>query len=488
VNVNDSSNPRIWFRRVTRSAGAAALVALLGVTIAAPWAGADTQSDPRATFFSGNVTSCAGIGLPNDTQVGADNAGSASDGVVSGVVKTNAGSVQPGVGQEVDITATAAAAVDAVVVKGANGYNVYSNAAFLPPALQPDQHYIAPLNGGGNVPAVSHWFVCYQPVQLPALSIVKTADAASVSAGSPIGFTVTVSNSGAAGTGTATAVTISDPLPGHAGVSWSISPAYPGPGTCSITGTAPTQTLGCSLGDLAPGASASVHVHSGTTVWSAGTYPNTATASATNSPKVQASATTKVLPVVKLFIGYADGLRTSPHTTPGTPWEGSPNTKFIGCPNDICTNGPHVYDGGAILIQNYGKSILTVANAHVVIGGCTFNPWGSNRTIPAAVGTTPGSLVLTETKGTAPQGHQAGCKGNPAPTPGDNFDTSDTYPTACQGTANDGLVPAITVTLSSHTRTFKDTKQLLNSHGRDSGCNGADETEPWALLSTWTQG
>jgi uncharacterized repeat protein (TIGR01451 family) len=72
-------------------------------------------------------------------------------------------------------------------------------------------------------------------VRAPGLSIKKTADATPVSVGTAIGFTVTVTNSSAAGTGTATSVTLNDPLPPGTGIDWSISPAYAGPGTCSIT-------------------------------------------------------------------------------------------------------------------------------------------------------------------------------------------------------------------------------------------------------------
>jgi hypothetical protein len=44
---------------------------------------------------------------------------------------------------------------------------VYSNPSVLPPNLQPDQHYISPLNNGGNVPTISHWFVCYRTAPPP---------------------------------------------------------------------------------------------------------------------------------------------------------------------------------------------------------------------------------------------------------------------------------------------------------------------------------
>jgi uncharacterized repeat protein (TIGR01451 family) len=141
-----------------------------------------------------------------------------------------------------------------------------------------------------------------QPVQAsatttvlcPALTFTKTADNATVSAGSQIGFTITAANGNAPGTGAAHNVTIDDPLPSGGGVDWSISPAYGGPGTCSITGKVPAQTLSCALGTLQPGASASVHVVSGTDKTSCQQYPNVATLAASNNPQLQANATTTV--------------------------------------------------------------------------------------------------------------------------------------------------------------------------------------------------
>ncbi len=128
-------------------------------------------------------------------------------------------------------------------------------------------------------------------VQCPALEITKNSDQNTVSAGMPIAFTVIVRNTGA---GTATAVTLNDPLPGGTGVSWSINPAYAGPGTCQITGSAPSQTLACSFGNLASGASASVRVASATTAASCKAYVNQASAQATNHAQVQASETITV--------------------------------------------------------------------------------------------------------------------------------------------------------------------------------------------------
>jgi uncharacterized repeat protein (TIGR01451 family) len=128
-------------------------------------------------------------------------------------------------------------------------------------------------------------------VLAPGLNITKTADADSVIAGSNIGFTVTATN---AGPGIAAAAAINDPLPSASGVSWSISPAYSGPGTCTITTTLGAQTLVCALGDMAANATASVHVSSATTTASCTTFPNTATGSASNQDPVSSSATTAV--------------------------------------------------------------------------------------------------------------------------------------------------------------------------------------------------
>ena len=147
---------------IIRSSGAVLLGSLF-VALFPSSAWADTASDSRATAtLSGNVTTCAAIGFSSDTLVGSSSNSDASDSNVSGTVATNAGSVQPGTGQEVDISITGSnIVIDAVVVKGGNGYNTYSNSTYLPPTLASPQHYIPPFNNGGNVPTISHWFVCY---------------------------------------------------------------------------------------------------------------------------------------------------------------------------------------------------------------------------------------------------------------------------------------------------------------------------------------
>ena len=107
-------------------------------------------------------------------------------------------------------------------------------------------------------------------VRGPILGVTKTADAETVSAGDPIGFTITVTNSGG---GTARNVVLTDTLPTGTGLNWSMDPAVPG---CAIA----DGVLDCTFGDLAPDAIASVHVTSPTTAATCGTVANEPGASA----------------------------------------------------------------------------------------------------------------------------------------------------------------------------------------------------------------
>lgn len=125
----------------------------------------------------------------------------------------------------------------------------------------------------------------------PVLEVSKTADHDTVNAGEQIGFNIDVDSTG---TTPVKAATLSDLLPAGDGVSWSINPAYAGPGTCAISGAAGSQVLGCSFGDLAAGAGASVHVVSATNADSCGAYANTATADGSNVEAITANDTTTV--------------------------------------------------------------------------------------------------------------------------------------------------------------------------------------------------
>jgi uncharacterized repeat protein (TIGR01451 family) len=105
----------------------------------------------------------------------------------------------------------------------------------------------------------------------PSLSIAKTADAATVNSGSPIGFTVTVTNSGA---GAASSLSVTDNLPSGTGINWSVDAANSSAGW-TVGGAPPNQTL-TAPASLAATSNTHVHVVSNTTSSSCGTYNNTA--------------------------------------------------------------------------------------------------------------------------------------------------------------------------------------------------------------------
>lgn len=115
-------------------------------------------------------------------------------------------------------------------------------------------------------------------VNCPDLDITKIADDDSVSAGSPIGFTIEVTNDGP---GTAYDVIVEDDLPD--GLDWSIDPATEG---CSIEGTGDDQALNCGPADLVSGGSYSVHITASTDENDCGTYDNLASADASNDDEV----------------------------------------------------------------------------------------------------------------------------------------------------------------------------------------------------------
>ena len=152
---------------------------------------------------------------------------------------------------------------------------------------------------GGNVQTLG-------PPPAPDVDVLKTADAAAVTAGAPAGFTVTVYNEGNAD---ATGVTLNDPLPAGRGndVNWQIDPNSPNAAAFTITGPVGSQVLSLnpSTTTLAAGASLSVHLTGVTSVSDTdpatftGTLPNTATVNANNEAASeqndQSSATVTVL-------------------------------------------------------------------------------------------------------------------------------------------------------------------------------------------------
>jgi len=147
-------------------------------------------------------------------------------------------------------------------------------------------------------------------IQPPNLGITKTADSATVSAGSQFGFVVTLSNTGV---GAATTVAVNDPLPAGTGVSWSLAAPVTG---WSITGSAPNQTLVFSAASFAAGANSSVHVISSTTAASCKTYSNTATATLGNGTAPDPVTATTIVNCSSLGITKTPSTQTVSAGTP----------------------------------------------------------------------------------------------------------------------------------------------------------------------------
>jgi uncharacterized repeat protein (TIGR01451 family) len=133
--------------------------------------------------------------------------------------------------------------------------------------------------------------------------ITKTADAASVDAGSQIGFTVSLTNDGDA---QATNLSVSDALPAGNGVDWTLDNANSDLGW-TIVGSPPNESLHYSPTTLDAGTSTHVHVVSNTTTASAGTYDNTASfTTADGSGSDSATTTVQPGPACSLAQGFDD--------------------------------------------------------------------------------------------------------------------------------------------------------------------------------------
>ena len=108
-------------------------------------AGTTASAVGNPVEYSGNVTTCAQVNFAGSTWY---------EGTVTSSVGGTAWFAAT-VTQNKFVTISAVATgvtFQAVVVKGGNGYNVYN-----PPVLNMQ----SPLNGGDNIPDLSHWFACY---------------------------------------------------------------------------------------------------------------------------------------------------------------------------------------------------------------------------------------------------------------------------------------------------------------------------------------
>jgi uncharacterized repeat protein (TIGR01451 family) len=225
-----------------------------------------------------------------------------------------------------------------------------------------------------------------------AIHIVKTADAAKVNVGSPIGFTLTVSNSG---DGDARGVQLNDTLPTNPGLSWSIAAQGAGwAGSCSIS--AGVLSCGGASGVTVPAGTTqaastfTVHIVSGTTAATAGDCPttgvvdNTGNVTASNDGSDQSSASTCVQALVDLTVTKA----------------GSPATQTLGDGNItwtiVVTNtGPNADTG--VTIADPMPPGNTFVSASSTQGSCT-----GGAVVNCSIGTMAAGASVTITLVTTP--------------------------------------------------------------------------------------
>ena len=177
------------------------------------------------------------------------------------------------------------------------------------------------------------------------IAITKAANPAGpVNAGDPIGFDITVSNSGA---GEAKGVHVFDPLP--AGVDWTLG-AVTGDVTgvvCSITGAVDSEILTCDDPSMASGDSFSVRITSVMNEACA-TIDNTATVTTTNDGSDEASAS---VGCSALFINKS--IATNLPTDPDLP--GVPQAKIGGT-----VTYKLAYTGGGVLTDAFIVDVLPI--------------------------------------------------------------------------------------------------------------------------------
>ncbi|MGZ4442053.1 MAG: fibronectin type III domain-containing protein [Nocardioidaceae bacterium] len=179
---------------------------------------------------------------------------------------------------------------------------------------------------------------------------------------------------------------------------------------------------------------------------------------------------------LNIFVGYMDTHTVGSSSKQPSPWPYKDPTSYVGSP---CANYPTsttCWDSSAVRLVNPGGTDITGVHVVVLIGSKTYNLWGSSLTVKAN-----GTLVLTET----------GAQNS------ENFDGSDYPPNAYNGgntasCANSGAIPLVRVTVGGTTTDYRDTGQVLNGGGVDSGhcLNGKfvsgrmDESHPWVQIGS----
>jgi uncharacterized repeat protein (TIGR01451 family) len=284
-----------------------------------------------------------------------------------------------------------------------NGPGDYDSGNFTPTTAG-TYYWVASYSGDGN--NQSSTGTCgdegeTSTIKAADIKIVKTADAAKVNVGSPIGFTMTVYNAGA---GDAHGVTLKDTLPTNAGLSWTIASQGSGWGQsgCSIAAGVLTCGPVTVPGNTTQAASTyTVHITSPTTGATGGDCPgsgtvnNTGDVTTTNDGSGEASASTCVQALVDLSITKT----------------GSPASQTLGDGNITWTilvknNGPSADTGVTITdpMPAGNTFVSATASKGSCTGGailtCNIGPMAAGETVTITLVTTPstvGSQVNTAT-------------------------------------------------------------------------------------------
>ena len=165
---------------------------------------------------------------------------------------------------------------------------------------------------------------------------------------------------------------------------------------------------------------------------------------------------------IGVFVGYADSLRANATDFP-TPWAGSPQTTFEGCPPGC------VYDAGAVRIVNNTGATVTVNAIAVHVDTCTFSGWPAATLAPGA------DLVVTQLA----TGTSSGCAISA------HMDTSDVGPGGSIYTGictPNGIQPTVDVTINGQMTSYTDAGQVLNTGGVDAGVCTGNESTQWTAI------
>ena len=271
-----------------------------------------------------------------------------------------------------------------------NGNDTYETATGAQLDEAGTYYWVASFGGdANNLPARSG--CADEPVVVNGASIhiLKTADAAKVSAGDPIGFTMTVWNSGA---GDAHGVTLADQLPAKPGLDWKVDETGGFGPSCSISsgGLLTCGPVTVPAGTTQSASAFKVHITSGTTAATGGDCPgsgavdNTGSVTTSNDGSAESGASTCVQALVDLSVTKA----------------GSPATQVLGSGNIVWTivvtnHGPS--DDTGVTISDPMPAGNTFVSATTTKGSCTggailncsIGPMAANESVTITLVTTP---------------------------------------------------------------------------------------------------